>query len=150
MNKSEALKRVNTLRSELAELEKVINCPEKITDRVKTFEDACDITGDSKTLLFPCPTNKIQERLNYDYMLYVITKALNESWKLDWNDSSQAKWYPWMEYNKASSAFRFYDSDDRNTGATAGSGVRLSTRELSDYFGKQFETLISKHLLTLQ
>lgn len=153
MNKTEALNRLASLENETKELHKIIEAPEpskNIKERVKSFKDACKITGDSENLPFPTPYNKIQERINYDYMIYVITKALNENWKLDWKDSNQYKWYPWMLYKPALSAFRFDGSFLDTTLALAGSGVRLASKELSDYFGTQFEELISSHLLTLQ
>lgn len=153
MDKQAALKRLSVVEEETKELRRIIEAPDpikNIKERVKSFENACAITGDSDRLPFPTPTNKIQERINYDYMIYVITKALNEDWKLQWPHGSQYKWYPWMQYDEASSAFRFDLSTYDCAYASAGSGVRLATRELSDYFGKQFQDLISKHLLTLQ
>ena len=68
----------------------------KITDRIKTYEDACEILGEE-------PINERGFRC-YGFSddeialrkLKTITRALNEGWKADWNDSNQQKWVPYF------------------------------------------------------
>jgi hypothetical protein len=88
---------------------------EKVTDRVKTFEDACAEVGED-------PTDENFSEGTVDEIAYkkikVIVRALNEGWKPDWNNSNQYKWYPWFYLNEPS-GFRF--------GARA-TFVRLRTR----------------------
>jgi len=110
----------------------------KITDRIKTYEDAC-------TELGVTPLNELQlkgigftsDEINYRKLKTVI-KALNEGWIPDWNNGNQAKWYPY--FRLSSGAFVFggtrYDYSDASAGY--GSRLCLSSDELATYAGKQF------------
>ena len=123
-----------------------------ITERVKTYEDACEVLGIDpiEILPFANPTTGDQKACNLLMQLRIINRALCEDWVADFNDGSQRKWRPWFEYNSSSSSFRFYDSCSVFSHAGAGSGVRLvfKTEELANYFGKQFLELHSNYLLT--
>ena len=70
----------------------------KITDRVKSFEDACKI-------LKLTPAKIILKTDTKDEAAYkklkVIAAALNEGWKPNWNDSSEYKYYPWFQMEKS-------------------------------------------------
>ncbi len=122
-----------------------------ITERVKTFENACEVLGIDPDLGLSCSKSgayKEIDNISAYAKIIIIVKALNEGWKPNWNDDIQYKWYPWMKYDSASSSFRFFVSDVDYSYAFAGSGVRLSSKKLSDYFGTQFTDLISQHLLS--
>ena len=105
----------------------------KITDRVKNFLDACEITGadpyDNKYV------NGDEDAIAYE-KLKVIVSALNEGWKPNWNDDYQRKWYPWFYMNKP--GFRFYDSTFDFTYTYVGSRLCFKSEELSTYAAKQF------------
>jgi hypothetical protein len=76
----------------------------KITDRIKSFEDACRELGED-----PANFNVgMPDEIAYK-KLKVITRALNEGWEPNWNNDNQYKWYPWFYMD--SPGFRFYDSD---------------------------------------
>lgn len=107
----------------------------KITDRVKTFKDACDVLGfehDEEAYDVGGPDVTAYMKLR------VIIKALNEGWTPDWNNSNQYKWTPWFYMNKP--GFRFFGAhyDDSVTRATGGSRLCLKSRELAEYAGNQF------------
>ena len=55
-----------------------------ITDRIKTFEDACEVLGDDDNLVSEFKS-LIKDKHSYDVIAYVklriIVKALNEGWK---------------------------------------------------------------------
>ena|ERR1035437_531039 len=113
----------------------------KITDRIKTYEDACAEISEQ-------PINEAElKRLGFtsdelDYRkIKTITKALNEGWQADWSDEDQYKWYPYFRFSSGS--FRFDDTFYRYSYATAGISSRLcfSRDELATYAGKQFEEL---------
>ena len=76
---------------------------DKITDRVKTFEDACDVVGNIpsniKILLSYNGIDKDMLAAQAFAKLTIISKALNEKWKADYNDSNQRKWYPWFKWS---------------------------------------------------
>jgi hypothetical protein len=69
---------------------------EEITDRVKTYEDACKVLGvepineqNAKAQGFR--PDEIARR-----KLETIAAALNEGWKPDWNNTDQYKYYPYF------------------------------------------------------
>ena len=111
-----------------------------ITDRIKTYEDACVELGIS-----PLNEAKLIElgltKHDIAYQkLATIVKALNEGWKPDVCNSNIHRWYPWFKPNSSPSSFAFHVSYYGHTFANAGSGSRLclKSNELSDYCGRQF------------
>ena len=110
----------------------------KITDRIKTYEDACVELG-----VEPLDEKKLRsfgftdDEINYR-KLKTVTKALNEGWVPDWTNSNQAKWYPY--FRLSSGAFVFAASYFADSTADAGYGSRLCfpSDELATYAGKQF------------
>jgi len=119
----------------------------KITDRIKTYEDACKELG-----IEPLDESEmIEAGFTPDEIIYrmikTITKALVGDWKTNWEDGSQKKWYPWFKVS--SGGFVFYVAPYRYSGADAGSASRLCfpTEELAIYAGKQFIELYKKFIL---
>jgi len=115
----------------------------KITDRIKTYEDACSELG-----IDPMNEDEMIEAVfTLDEITYrkikTITKALNEGWKSDWNDSNQYKYYPWFKIS--SGGFVFGAAGDGYSNASAGSASRLcfKSSELAKYAGEQFLQLYS-------
>jgi hypothetical protein len=105
----------------------------KITDRVKTYEDACEILrvnpgGGS----FGTP-----DEIAYSQLKRIV-RALNEGWTPDWNNENERKWSPWFYLN--SPGFRFGDSyfGVTHRGSAGGSRLCFKTEELSTYAAKQF------------
>jgi hypothetical protein len=116
--------------------------PEKITDRVKTYEDACAVLHvNSNAGYFGTP-----DEFAY-FQMKRIVRALNEGWTPDWNNENERKWSPWFYLN--SPGFRFNGSDYGFTHSCTPGGSRLcfKTEELSTYAAKQFleiyKTLLS-------
>lgn len=72
------------------------------------------------------------------YKMEVITEALNEGWKADWDNSDENKYYPY--FIMSPSSFAFYDSYYVLAFADAGSWSRLcyKTRGLAEYSDKKF------------
>ena len=126
---------------------------QKITDRIKTFEDACTMQNKKvdDVIPFKIPfATQDQTACNLLIQLRMINRALCEDWQADYSDYNEKKWRPWFKWDASSSCFRFGYSLFDYTFAFAGSGVRLvfPSKELSDYFGTQFEKLNSDYLLT--
>lgn len=122
---------------------------QKITDRVKTYEDAC-----RELSMNPLDENKLMKlgltKHDIAYQkLVTIVKSLNEGWVLDVCDNSVYRWYPWFVTNGSPSSFAFRDSYCVNALALAGSGSRLcfKNKELSEYCGKQFIELWKQFIL---
>lgn len=120
---------------------------EKITDRIKTYEDA--LKEIKITSLLPIlnyeTTNKEVLSIIALAKLTIIAKALNEGWKPNWNDSNENKYFP--VFNMSGFGFSYSDYVNLRTFSYCGSRLCFKTRELSDYSGKQFESLY-KDLLT--
>lgn len=86
----------------------VLDCLLPITERVKTFEDACKVLGaraergddDAGTMLADYESNadNIKTSGIVAFMkLCIITAALNEGWKPTFTDN-EYRWFPWFRY----------------------------------------------------
>lgn len=119
----------------------------KVTDQVKTFEEACSVLGiDSKKILpYTKATTPDQKALNAAAKLFIIARALNQGWKPDWNDSSQWKYYPYFKM-KSGFGFSYTRTDYGLTTSHVGSRLCFKTEELATYAGKQFESIYNDYL----
>ena len=118
-----------------------------ITERVKTYEDACKELGrqpynEDQLMKLGLTKNDIA----YQKMV-VIVEALNEGWKPDWNDANERKCFPWFWMSPSS--FAYLGSGYAYGIARAGSGSRLALKseELADYCGRQFLQLWKEIIL---
>ena len=122
---------------------------QKVTYRIKTYEDACEELG-----INPLDESKLMELgltihdIAYQKLTTII-KALNEGWVPDVCDSDACRWHPWFRPNGSPSSFAFCDSACEGSGASAGSGSRLclKSEELSNYCGRQFLDLWKQFIL---
>ncbi len=123
---------------------------EKITDRVKSFEDACELNGENAELLLRTWKANGDEPHEIAYKMQTrIAKALQQGWQADYSNGKQPKWYPWFVWDKVASGFRFsysYYGCDR-TYTAVGPRLCFPTEELADYFGKQFIEIHNQRLL---
>ena len=112
-----------------------------IIEKIKTFEDAMNATGRKEMPDFSSFPEDMRKHFEALFKMVVIVEALNEGWKPDWDNYSEAKYYPWFEMSPSSFAF-----DDSGCGfeyACAGSGARLNLKsiELAEYCGEQFNDI---------
>lgn len=119
---------------------------QKITDRIKTWEDVCaeaDVDQDSDDF-----TEGEEDEIAYR-KLKLITKVLNEGWKPNWNNSSQYKWILWFYMDKP--GFRLGGVISYYSHAATGAGSRLcfASRELAEHAAKYFID-IYKSLMTYE
>lgn len=122
---------------------------DNITDRVKSFEDACQVLGISTNVpeVKGLP-RKHQKAIIANYKLIVIAEALNEGWKPNWQDSDEYKYYPWFDMsNPAGVGYSNASRTASNTSASVGSRLCLKNRELAIYFGQTFTDLFNDSLL---
>lgn len=127
---------------------------EEITDRVKTYEDACKVLGvepineqNAKAQGFR--SDEIARR-----KLETIAAALNEGWKPDWNNTDQYKYYPYFYIQenakgKGSAGLSCAASNYAAAGAYANIGSRLCfyALRLARYAGNQFTDLYEQILI---
>ena len=79
----------------------VDDTPKDITERIKTFEDACAELGDKHPLVTQYRLiaggyegeEETDDLIAY-FKLRIITTALNEGWKPKFTEDEQ-RWYPW-------------------------------------------------------
>lgn len=122
---------------------------DNITDRVKSFEDACQVLGISTNVpeVKGLP-RKHQKAIIANYKLIVIAEALNEGWKPNWQDSDEYKYYPWFDMsNPAGVGYSHTHNTASLTSANIGSRLCLKNRELAIYFGQTFTDLFNDSLL---
>lgn len=127
---------------------------EEITDRVKTYEDACKVLGvepineqNAKAQGFR--SDEIARR-----KLETIAAALNEGWKPDWNNTDQYKYYPYFYIQenakgKGSAGLSCANAHGAAAYASADFGSRLCfyASRLARYAGNQFTDLYEQILI---
>lgn len=128
---------------------------EKITDKIKSFEDACKHLGlnpNDLPVVDMLPEKDRKSIIAY-YKLTIITRALNEGWEPDFSNWNEYKYYNWfyVEENKdqRSSGVRYYDSYCTYAGTDIGSRLCFKNRELAKYATEQFKELYREYLLIL-
>jgi hypothetical protein len=114
-----------------------------ITDKVKSFEDACKILGiDPEDVLHAAHSDFLQKHIvsiNAYSKLIVITAALNQGWEPDWDDDEENKYYSWWYMSKG--GFRLNFVYYLNALSNVGSRLCYKSRELAQYAATQFEDL---------
>lgn len=127
---------------------------EEITDRVKTYEDACKVLGvepineqNAKAQGFR--SDEIARR-----KLETIAAALNEGWKPDWNNTDQYKYYPYFYIQenakgKGSAGLSYASSSyaASYTNAYIGSRLCFYASRLARYASNQFTDLYEQILI---
>jgi hypothetical protein len=110
---------------------------QKITDRIKTFEDALAEVCISQKSFDEWVDGDAPDEIAYK-KAKVITKALNEGWEPNWNDSSERKWRPWFYLEDP--GFQFHDSyyAYSNSDSAGGSRLCFKSEELCNYAAQQF------------
>ena len=128
---------------------------EKITDKVKSFEDACKHLGlnpNDLPVVYMLP-EKDRKSIIAFYKLAIIIRALNEGWEPDWSN-----WDEWKYYNRfyvekgedqRSSGFRYGTTDFASTRMHTGSRLCFKNIELAKYATEQFKELYREYLLIL-
>ena len=106
---------------------------------IKTLADACIVVDKDYITFLKTISNLSKDTQAYE-SLKIIIEAINpEGWResIDWNNTSQQKWYP---YFNCSGSFGFLVSRYYSASAYSFAGARLcfSSRDRSDYAGKQF------------
>lgn len=132
------------------QVEKINQASVKITDRLKTWEDACSIKGIDpvKSLPYPKEKDKFEAAMNGIFQMFIINELLCEGWEADYANTSQYKWYPYFKYQNKTSGFGFYLSAYDGVYPATGSGARLvfPYEQMANYAGKQFISIYNKFL----
>jgi hypothetical protein len=129
-----------------------MNKQEKITEKIKTFEDACEILGidpESLPAVENLPEKDRQSIIAY-YKLAIITRALNEGWEPDWMNRYDYKYWNWFytvsDGADAGFAYAREAIVPSYTKTAVGSRLCFKTRELAAYAHKNFRDLYFEYL----
>lgn len=113
---------------------------QKPTDRIKTFSDACEVLGiDPGTIWHNVDK---PDEIAFKKLKVVVT-ALNflandcKGWIPDYNNSREAKWYPWFYLN--SPGFRLYGVVYDSTISGVGSRLVYKSEDGARHAFTQFE-----------
>ena len=120
---------------------------EKITDRVKSWEDVVDILeeqGESVVLPYKLAKTKQQYSINALYKIQCISKVLNEGWEPDFNNSNEHKYYPWFDYKNT--GWGFYSVSWDYVCSDSPFGCYYKTKELAEYSSKVFIDIYKEYL----
>lgn len=124
---------------------------EKITDKIKSFEDACKHLGLNPNDLpvVDMLPEKDRKSIIAFYKLTIIIRALNEGWEPDWSNWDKWKYYNWFYVEKGedqhSSGFRYRDAHCATTRTVTGSRLCCGIYADAEYIGKQFEDLYNDY-----
>lgn len=128
--------------------------PKNIMERVKTFEDACEVLGEEHSYV---QEYRDVANINFDFTqdiiaylkLRIICAALNDGWKPTFPDG-ECRYYPWFEiYNK--NEYEKLNKDEKKKcrvvgrssydayalGGVVFSSVNISTSYSYSYHGSQ-------------
>lgn len=109
---------------------------QKITDQVKTFEDACAVLG-----IMPFNPTGTADEVAY-IKLKTIIKALNEGWVPNWDDMDEKKYCPWWIME---GGFSLDDVRYRCGYSFVSSRLCFKSEELAQYAAKQFHELYKEY-----
>jgi len=127
-------------------------------EKIRTFEDACKVTGDDPSRI----EGITPKHLKAYAKLCIIAKALRGSWKPNWADFGQYKYFPWFKIIKkdaslcvgsansgsdvgSSCLYSYYDV--LSASAHNGGALASESDEIAIYFGQQFAEIWKDYLL---
>jgi hypothetical protein len=119
---------------------------QKITNRMKTWEDICDELDIDpiNSLPFKKAKDKTEKYLNACFKISKISEVLNEGEKLDFNNSSTYKYYPYFQRKGSVWLVDSCSYYDFFTDLCFGSYYK--NYELALYAGNQFLDIYSDYL----
>jgi hypothetical protein len=122
-----------------------------ITERIKTFEDALEVTGHPNVPEFSELPEDLRAHFKAHYKLVVIAEALNEGWKVNWANHCQGKYTPTFSLTPTS-GFEYCDvwtiHEYMPTHMVYPFSICFRTATLAGYSGKQFLEIWKDLILT--
>jgi hypothetical protein len=120
-----------------------------ITEKVKTYEDACKVLGinpENLPLVEHLP-EKDRKSIVAFYRLTIITRALNEGWEPDFSDCNQLKYWNWF-YIGAYAGFAVASTANAasNTSACISSRLCFKSEELATFARENFRDIYFEYL----
>lgn len=116
---------------------------QKITDRIKTFQDILDYIGEERAQEFQDSCENCSDHNIADKQVELLSEVLNEGEVLNAFDGKN-KYYPYFQVS--GSAFVFHDYAFWSQCTDVSSRLCFKNAELATYAGKQFTDLYNKIL----
>lgn len=117
---------------------------QKITDRIKTFQDVLDYIGLERANDFYESCKNCSDHNIADKQVKLICEVLNEGWIAEPFNTGQYKYYPYFEVK--ASAFVFSRYSYWCQFSIVGSRLCYKNSELATYAGEQFTDIYNKIL----
>ena len=111
--------------------------------KIASYEDACrvlNIQPINEEVFNIFPKEDQRSMLAY-HKLTVITRALNNGWKPNWDDQNEWKYYPLFRYVNAGLSYAYTINAASNTTAAFGSRLCFPTSALAKYAAEHFADL---------
>ena len=127
---------------------------EEESDKVKTYEDACNVLGIQPMNEEAMKAAGFREDEIARRKLETIVEALNEGWKPNWNNKQQDKYGVWFwiepKPNGASAGLASANTNNApsNTRTHIGSRLCFKTRRAAEYAANTFTHLYEQILVT--
>jgi hypothetical protein len=121
----------------------------KITEKIKSFEDACEHLGlnpENLPNVEHLPEEDGQSIVAH-YKLIIIIRALNEGWEPDFKDHDQWKYWNYLWINAAGFVCSGTDYSPSHTHVNIGSRLCFKSHEIAQYAIVQFKGLYEQYLL---
>lgn len=111
--------------------------------KIASYEDACRVLNiqpinEEAFNIFP---KEDQRSMLAYHKLTVITRALNNGWKPNWDDQNEWKYYPLFRYVNAGLSCAGTNNSATNTSAYLGSRLCFPTSALAKYAAEHFADL---------
>ena len=127
---------------------------EEITDRVKSYADACKVLGIEPMNEQNMKAQGFRPDEVARRKLETITEALNEGWKPDWNNTDQCKYYPYFFIRENAKAegtaglsYASTNNSATSTYANVGSRLCFHDSDTARYAGNTFTELYEQILI---
>lgn len=118
-----------------------------ITERVKSFSDACEVLGISKvTPIVQNLPEKYQYAILANYSATIIAEALNEGWKPNWKDKTERKYFPLLNRSCDNGNFMLGYGFTRSSSTNNNTNFWFKSEKLAMYFGNTFTNLLKEIL----
>lgn len=125
------------------QVQKVKKATEKITDRIKTFDDVLKEFGITKTKFINSCAYLTEDEIAYK-QVKMIVEVLNEGWITEPFNKEQYKYYPYFQVDDE--AFVYYVSHYWYSHTLVGSRLCFKSSELAQYASKTFIDIYTKLL----
>lgn len=136
MDKKQALKELKELKDRADKLEAIINAPESLIGSITTYKQVCKALAIKELTLSDFSFLPVEDRKKAlaFHKLQQIAKLFNGDWKIDWENTSQFKYYPYFVLASGGLGF----SVSASCSGCGSAVVYFKDRETSDYVGKTF------------